>query len=34
MAPIDFPALAQIFVRWGWAVVMPARRGCVSIVCR
>jgi dienelactone hydrolase len=25
--PIDFPALAQFFVRRGWAVVMPARRG-------
>jgi dienelactone hydrolase len=25
--PIDFPALASFFVRRGWAVVMPARRG-------
>jgi predicted acyl esterase len=25
--PIDFPTLAQFFVRRGWAVVMPARRG-------
>lgn len=24
---IDFPELAQFFVRRGWAVVMPARRG-------
>jgi dienelactone hydrolase len=26
-SPLDYPALARLFVERGWAVVMPARRG-------